>query len=200
MTQLELLDNQTATIKAQSDHVLRLLAALDNRPQDWEYRDEMDEDKSGKSQCACGHPIVYLFPVYDTKHPNVKRILGSTCINHYATYRPEDAARMLEVQAAHDAKLAEARKAAKRAAAMAEVQALVAVWEPLAARIEGYWERKRQGYRIPEAIYYNHFFKPGRMEHHLENTYTRPCDMIRYVKKEIKSAEYVLSQAQGKVA
>jgi hypothetical protein len=43
-----------------------------------------------KSKCACGHPIRFEFVVTDSKRPGHKRVIGSTCINHYQSYRPEE--------------------------------------------------------------------------------------------------------------
>lgn len=196
MTQLELLERTAGEMAAQSDHVLRLLAALDNRPQDWEYRDEMGEDRSGKAQCACGHPIIYLFPVYDTKNPGQQRTLGSTCIEHYGTYRPEDAARMVAAQAAHEERLAAAKREAKRSAGLAQVQEAVARWEPYAESISEYWTRRaRTGERIPDALYWHTWPQPGKMAGTLERRYKRPCDMLRYVADYIRHAERALRDA-----
>ena len=120
MTTLNHLEQQDQDLQRQAEHYKALLRALAPDPAAWKFTGEVLEGDPNESQCACGHPIKWLFVI--ARNGGIKH-LGSTCINHFEFINQETFTALCQAQTALSARLAEAEKKAKRAAASMEVAA-----------------------------------------------------------------------------
>jgi len=188
--------------EAPAHYAAALIAALAPDPALWEYRGEMiDGGISALSppRCACGHPIRWLFPIYLPGTPELAAQLGSTCILHYAAYRPDDAARMQERLAAMEAELAAALAKARRVKSMAEVAAARERHAALTgAASERYEYYRSGGLRAPRSLWWAVASRKGAVPGPDEcPQYTRPADARRWHEKHIAALIAALTSALG---
>lgn len=149
MTKAAKVEKRIEQAEGHVHHVNALIAGLAPDPREWEYRDEVCDAGTAGASCVCGHPIRYMFPVYRGAD---RRILGSTCVEHYAAIDPAKGARMLEALRSLEADLA-ARKAAARAAQTeTEVAVLRAEYEALYQRAVAEYKRY-QGRYVPRPLF-----------------------------------------------
>jgi ribosomal protein L37AE/L43A len=66
-------------------HVQRLAAAMAPDPKEWEYRGEMIDSGGVSDFCSCGHPIRFIFPIYN-KRTGKSIPIGSVCIEASVPY------------------------------------------------------------------------------------------------------------------
>jgi hypothetical protein len=139
-----------------SEYARRLVAMLGNGA-DWGYRAICVDLQRCTGKCSCGHTgLRYLFTLHNV-HDGQTAIVGSTCVNNYASISPAlsqrlaaDAARLQAAAADRDARAAEA-------AASAEVQKLMAAWSEAEYRtdaaIVAWLEAHPSARWLPDAIY-----------------------------------------------
>lgn len=195
MTIVETTGKEAVRLEAMAAHVQALITGLAPNPQEWEYRGEMEEDDSGNAKCVCGHQIRYLFPVY---RGNAQRILGSTCIEHYSLYRPEDAQLMREALQRVQERAKEAARAARKAAA--DNQATTArdrheaLYRPIYDRFMGYRNRGEMAPRpLWEAIASPwRISSPGCCP-----KYARPSDVRKWHEKQSAALERYMNGNRG---
>lgn len=193
MIAIEQTENQIIEQESRASHVLALIEALAPDPSQWEYRGECDDAGAGsEAKCACGHPIRFLFPIY---HADGRvKIVGSTCVNHFASINPATGQLMLDKLDELNAKLAEQKKAAKRAADDAENARL---WsEYCAARdaaVAAHNANRAEYRRSPYQLWY--FAAANREEYRRQYPpeYTRACDLKRWLTKAIARAKSAMT-------
>lgn len=111
MTTVETLSAKLETTADKQAHRAALVAVLGNGAE-WEYRGEVVDLKEGK--CACGHHIRYGYPVH---HPDGRAVtLGSSCINVFEGVNPFALALLVAAVQSTEQKIADAKKAAAKAA------------------------------------------------------------------------------------
>jgi hypothetical protein len=192
-TVIEQLESKEGKISNRLHHVQALIDGLDGRPQDFVYEGEWFEDRSGNSKCACGHPIVYNFVVHDMHDSKISRILGSTCIETYSLYRPDDAAKMLEQLNKIFEEIEAKRKAARDAVKREEVKKLIPLYVEAYNNVITFIQRMRDEYkRRGKYCYLDHFFytfnynkkicKPNDIEVFLTK-YSKLGHQVSYLKK-----------------
>lgn len=176
--------------ESRTNHALALLNALAPDPSKWEYRGECFEGDEN-SHCACGHPIRWLFPIYLEQQV---KVVGSTCVNHFAAINPATGGLMLEKLAELQAKLSEQLKAAKRAAADSENSMLWIKYCEARDRALARHNANRAEYRrSPYTLWW--FCCAGREQYRRNSQpeYTRACDLKRWLLKGIARAERALA-------
>ncbi len=164
-----------------------LTCALGN-PSEWEFTGEVTQAGPPRfANCACGHPIMDCFHI---AHKDGRRaIVGSTCIEYF-----QDAGIIYgELTAALESlkkRIAEAKKAAKRAAdeiKVAEARAAYeARYDTLLCRFRAYRERGEMAPKplwIAMASYYR--------VHRTAPDYQRPCDYLKWYAKQMKALENI---------
>jgi hypothetical protein len=97
-----------------------------------------------------------MYTVHDQKTGKTA-IIGSTCVNQYATYRPDDAGRMLADLARIEAEIKARKRAARMAAQAEEVQRLkedyAKLYAACRAAIDGYRKATGSTY-LPHNLYW----------------------------------------------
>lgn len=181
MTTIERTEQETVEQEVRTAHALALIVALAPDPSAWEYRGQCnDTGPNSNAKCACGHPIRYEFPIYRGVE---SRVVGSTCVEHFAALNPETGALMLAKLEELQSKLAEQKKAAKAAIQQAEVDTLKsqfeAAYSAVKARFDGYRER---GVYAPYELW-SRICGRGRVPSHAPE-YQRACDYIRWYKQQ----------------
>ncbi len=161
-----------------------LVRTLGN-PEEWEYTGEVSE---GKTFCACGHPIMECYHIRNTRTQE-QQIVGSTCINYFAGAGAIYAQLTVAVDAMQR-KLAEAKKAAKKAADAEKVAQARAAYESrydtLKARFLAYREMDQLAPRAlweAMASYYR--------VHRNAPTYQRACDYLKWYDKQTKALAHL---------
>ncbi len=159
-------------------------------PSKWEYRGEvLEAGKFETVKCVCGHPIRNLFPIYAPDGVD-KVVIGSTCIEHYAAYNPEHAARMRAALAAFLEKKKAEAKAEKDLLQVKEVEERLALYEQVYKRVVEYYASKyRAGVRIPY-YWYNlvtRTYSPERVRNGLG--YKTKRGLLKFLSDEIKRLE-----------
>lgn len=189
MTTIETTSAALAQQESRTNHAMALLNALAPDPSKWEYRGECLEGDEN-SKCACGHPIRWLFPIYFGEQ---QKVVGSTCVNHFAAINPETGALMLEALERLQTKLSDQRKAALKATADSENAALWAQYSQLRdTAIERHNSNRGRYIRSPWELW---FFVAGRSQYRRLKTpeYVRACDLKKWLVKAIAAAERALS-------
>lgn len=190
MTTIEKTTAELSNQESRTNHALALLAALAPDPSLWEYRGECFEGDAG-SHCACGHPIRWLFPIY---YGNQTKVVGSTCVNHFAAINPATGALMLAKLEELQTKLSDQRKAAVKATADAENQKLWAQYVEVRDKARAMHQSNRSRYiRSPYELW---FFTSSSREQFNRNSppeYTRPCDLKKWITKAIARAQRATS-------
>lgn len=186
MTTIQRTQSELSTQESHTNHALALLAALAPDPSKWEYRGECFEGDEN-SHCACGHPIRWLFPIY---FENQTKIVGSTCVNHFAAINPATGQLMIDKLAELQTKLSDQKKAAARAAADAENAALwteYCNWRD--AAISAHRTNRQRYVRSPYQLW--HFAESYREQYRVtkQPEYTRPCDLKKWLVKAIARAK-----------
>lgn len=162
-----------------------LTAALGD-PHNWEYTGKVLQGDPQKTHCACGHPIRDCYIIRE-KATGVEKMLGSTCIEYFENVG-EIYTNLCEAVKRQEAKLAEAKRAAKKAADEAKVSIARAEYEArydtLLARYKEYRNRHELAPRqlwVAMASYYRVFRTAPE--------YQRPCDYLRWYAKQMKTLE-----------
>jgi hypothetical protein len=162
-----------------------LVAALGD-PKDWEYTGECVQGDPSKTHCACGHPIMDCYIIRNLRTGR-KGMLGSTCIGYFEQ-AGEIYAHLSAAVKAQEVKLAEAKRAAKRAADEQKVSESRAAYESrydmLLARFRAYRERGEMAPKdlwLAVASYYR--------VHRTAPEYQRPCDYLKWYAKQMKALE-----------
>lgn len=157
-------------------------------PSKWEYRGELIEVKQ-PDKCVCGHPIKMLFPIYSPDGTDSVNI-GSTCIECYAGYSPDNAARMREVLAALLEKKKAEAKAQKALLEAQEVAKKIDEYAQVYERILGQYV-----YRYQNRIHIGYFwynlvtrtYSPDRVRKGLG--YKTQRGMLKFLNDKIKYLE-----------
>lgn len=192
-TIIEETTREAARVDAKLHHVAALLQALGN-PSEWKYTGDIGDAGNSECYCACGHPIRYMFFI---EHPQRGRAhVGSTCIEHIAHVAPELGDTLRAARDAHLQKLAELKKAAKRAQDDAENQRLWA--EYCAARdaaIAAHRANRQAGRRSAWDLW--SFAESYRCtwRKFQPPVYLRACDLRRWLTRAINVARSVLQPA-----
>jgi hypothetical protein len=140
-------------------HVQRLATAMAPDPKEWEYRGEMiDSGNGANAHCACGHPIRYVFPIYNRRTGKSVPI-GCVCIEasvpYLMTVGAEGLAKALEGCGERLKKhLSELAKRQREAAGSVRFQKVQADAEALLAWHGKLWKKVlircgREGRRVP---------------------------------------------------
>jgi len=160
-----------------------LVAAL-GEPKDWRYTGLCVEGDPAKTHCACGHPIAECY-IIEHKVSGRQSMLGSTCIGYFEQVGDIYEGLCAAVKA-QEKRLAEAKKAAKRAAdeiKVAEARlAYEARYDHLMARYRGMKER---GVFAPKDLWWamaSHY-----RVHRTAPEYQRPCDYLKWYAKQTAS-------------
>lgn len=168
-------------------HVQALIDALGN-PSEWEYKGEMVDHDKNRTKCSCGHPIRYEFILH---HANGRTApIGSTCVDHYAVIRPEDAAAMQETLKKHMEKLAASKKEAKKLLQDAEIQDLVEeagalkkeIWAMFASWGEGYLEYSK--WNLKRSYLHHRDLKPYKQHKALKEALLYQIERFGVILKE----------------
>jgi hypothetical protein len=194
MTQIESMTSKAGKTVGSMHHVKALIEGLDNRPQDFVYRGEILEGEG--VYCACGHPIHFMFPIYDVKNEKNVKILGSTCITNYGEYRPDDAKLMQMKYEELLAKIAEAKRASKEAMAKEEIAKLSIEHTALKTQIRDRYENhyNKIGKFAPRALWYAVVHSDGCARKSSETIcarYKKSGFMVRALKKSIEEMSVV---------
>jgi hypothetical protein len=157
-----------------------LVAALGD-PKNWEFTGDCVQGDPSKTHCACGHPIM---DCYIIRHKVTGRnsMLGSTCIDYFEQ-AGEIYGHLVVALANQEKKLAEAKKAAKRAADEIKVAEARAAYESrydtLLARFKAYREMGRMAPRELWSAMASHY-----RVHRAAPEYQRPCDYLKWYAKQ----------------
>ena len=184
MTVIERAEKTVERTEGSVHHVEALIAALGN-PSEWEYTgDVTDAGTYGVAKCACGHPIRFQFHI---EHPDGRKaIVGSTCVNHFATINPTLHAALVEALEGVKAKLAADKRAAREAKQDEEIARLKAECDALAAPIRERYrvarENSHNGYWVPEDIFYAN--RAARQE---PKQYKRKSDYLRWYREHLET-------------
>jgi hypothetical protein len=183
-TTIDRLESEVLEQQDRATHALALLTALAPDPSKWEYRGECF-DGGEQSKCACGHPIRWEFPIY---RENEVKVVGSTCVNHFAALNPTTGALMLSKLAELEDRLAAAKKAAKAAARQVEVDAARVRFEATltAARVK-FDSYRARGVKAPWELW--RAVASYRRVPSKAPEYSRACDYIRWYKQETARLE-----------
>ena len=162
-----------------------LVAALGD-PKEWEYTGKCVQGDPSKTHCACGHPIMDCYLIRH-KVNGWQNMLGSTCIGYFEQAGDIYVSLSAAVKA-QEMKLAEAKRAAKRAADEVRVnEARVAYesrYDQLLTRFKSYRER---GQMAPRELWWamaSHY-----RVHRQAPEYQRPCDYLKWYAKQTKALE-----------
>jgi hypothetical protein len=160
-----------------------LVASL-GKPEEWEYTGIVTEAGPPTfAHCACGHPIRDCFHI---KHPDGRQaIIGSTCIGYF-----QDAGRIYgqlsEALANLEARMNEAKKAAKRSADEIKVTeartAYESRYDTLLTRFRAYRERGQMAPRDLWIAMASHY-----RVHRQAPEYQRACDYLKWYAKQTKA-------------
>ena len=164
-----------------------LVAALGD-PKEWEYTGDCVQGDPGKTHCACGHPIMDCY-IIRHKANGCQNMLGSTCIGYFEQ-AGDIYSHLCVAVAAQERKLADAKKAAKRAADEIKVSEARAAYETrydtLLARFRAYRERGQMAPRELWSAMASHY-----RVHRTAPEYQRPCDYLKWYAKQTKILEAV---------
>lgn len=204
MTKIEVLEKGQGRMAGNMYHVQALIEGLDGRPQDFVYRGEVDEGDDN-SHCVCGHPIHYLFPVYDIKNEANMKILGSTCIENYGLYRPEDAKWMQQKYEELLEKIAAAKKAQKEAIAKIEIEKLTVEHDALLDKINDVYQNnyRKVGKYVPYILWSAVCNKKGCARYDAIDVcsrYEKSGHMLRALKRNIENMKLVNQELSTKIA
>lgn len=166
-----------------------LVAALGD-PKDWEYKGECFEDNSHHAACSCGHPIVYVFPIYH-RVTGAMKPLGSTCIEYFSQ-AGDIYAGLVAGLAKLETRLAEAKKAAKRAQDEVKVDAARTEYETAhTAMRDSFQAYRERGQMAPRALWQavesSYYRIPSRCPE-----YQRPCDYLKWYAKQTKAVNFAM--------
>lgn len=157
-----------------------LVASLGD-PKNWEYTGACVQGDPSKTHCACGHPIMDCYIIRNL-HTGVTNMLGSTCIGYFEQ-AGEIYGHLVVALANQEKKLAEAKKAAKRAAdeiKVAEARtAYEARYDTLLARFKAYRE---MGQLAPKPLWWamaSHY-----RVHRTAPEYQRTGDYLKWYAKQ----------------
>lgn len=186
MTAIDKIQNEALEQEGRATHALALINALAPDPSKWEYRGECVDGGGENCECACGHPIRWCFPIY---FESQVKIVGSTCVNHFAAINPETGNLMLEKLAELEAKLASAKKEALAAQKQAEVEAIKARYEAaydgMKARMQSYESSyTRAPYELWQLARSSKWGLPRKAPN-----YKRACDFIRWYSQSLARIE-----------
>lgn len=162
-----------------------LVAALGD-PKDWEYTGECVQGDLSKTHCACGHPIMDCY-IIRHKITGGNSMLGSTCIGYFEQ-AGDIYVNLVTAVAAQEKKLAEAKKAAKRAADEVKVAeartAYEATYDRLLDRFRAYRER---GEMAPKPLW--RAMASRYRVHRTAPEYQRPCDYLKWYARQTAALE-----------
>jgi hypothetical protein len=160
-----------------------LVTALGD-PKEWEYTGDCVQGDPGKTHCACGHPIMDCY-IIRHKATGRQNMLGSTCIGYFEQAGDIYSSLCVAV-AAQERKLAEAKKAAKRAADEIKVSEARTAYETrydtLLARFRAYRERGQMAPRELWSAMASHY-----RVHRTAPEYQRPCDYLKWYEKQSRA-------------
>jgi hypothetical protein len=176
-------------------HLERLATAMAPDPTRWEYRGEVLDGGGGLEQvhCTCGHPIRWIFPIYD-RDSGRSLPIGSTCIAASVPYLIHSGAQGLAdaLQAAlqrHQEALAEAARQVRDAVNNEVVASLLATREALFTWAKG---EREVGTYLPRGLWTDAVYRnrqaaacstPGRtaasLRKRLENYYVDSFRVVR---------------------
>jgi hypothetical protein len=125
------------------------------------------------------------------------RILGSTCIGNYASYCPEDAARMAEKLIELE-DLAKAKKAEiKKIAQMKKVQAVMEPYKAKLEKVRKYadWYSKNKNSWLPRDLWY--FVagpKKAASPEFLSGRYSKPTFLLKAINRYMAQADEMVQK------
>lgn len=196
-TQFERLKNATILAGGRADYAARIVKALGD-PSKWEYRGECHDNEKCTGRCVCGQEgIRFEFTIY---YNGQSAILGSSCICHYFLLNPEQAEKMAE-DYEKLLKLSQAAKSkAKRAAQMLEVVSLGKMYEELRTALKCIYDEDYKNWRRSIYSVYSicaprcRYSLPTDPISYVEQKYTRPCDMKRWIEAAIARMQAALTE------
>ena len=186
-TKIERLEKSESKAMSKMYHVKAMIDALID-PSKWEYTGNCWDNGNCQGRCVCGQiGIRYEFEI-ESKQFNRKEIVGSSCINHFASINPT----LYEGMQADYTKildsLKEAEKKAKEAQQNEEIDNLKWVLKELQNKVSELikYERgkSRNSYWLPYELYSWRRAEPKK--------YERKIDYIKWYKKEIESNKKLL--------
>lgn len=189
MTKIETLAESLAQDAARLEYTENLFRGLHREPENYEYTGEII-DCGNEGKCACGHPIRWGFPLkHKSGDASKGKIVGSTCVGYFQGVNADLYAALMAGVERLNKQLAEAKAAAKRAQAQADVDVLAAQWESLYVSLKTRYQSYRErGQMAPRALWeafgsYRYGVPSAPPE------YTRPADYKRWYKQQIKRLE-----------
>ena len=160
-----------------------LVAALGD-PKEWEYTGDCVQGDPSKTHCACGHPIMDCY-IIRHKATGRQNMLGSTCIGYFEQ-AGDIYSHLCVAVAAQERKLADAKKAAKRAADEIKVSEARTAYETrydtLLARFRAYRERGQMAPRELWSAMASHY-----RVHRTAPEYQRTCDYLKWYEKQTRA-------------
>lgn len=189
MTKIQTITETLADVSARAEYTENLYRGLNREPENYEYTGDV-VDMGSEGKCACGHPIRWGFPLkHKSGDANKGKIVGSTCVGYFEGVNFELYQSLMAGVERLSRQLAEAKAAAKRAQAQAEVDALAQqfdeLYDTLNSRYQSYRERGQMAPRaLWEAFGSYRYGVPSKAPE-----YTRPADYKRWYKQQIKRLE-----------
>lgn len=199
MATVETLEHKHGKLERTKEHYGALLRALSPNPKDWEYTGEMIDLGSpwggGGGWCACGHQIRWAFLLHRKTNQAEQVQVGSTCICHFQTINEVTYHDLVEADKALQARLKDAKKAAKKAVQEKNVQAAKETFDTLYAQVQALnssyvalgkrtprilWEAWSSSFRVPQ--------QPPQ--------YQRASSLLKWYSKQIERLEQVVSECE----
>jgi hypothetical protein len=179
-------------------HVEALVNGLDGRPQDFIFTGEVFQ---AEGACACGHAILWNFVVSDSKNKVPNKVLGSTCIENYSLYNPENAEKMKTEWKAIQEQIKKAKAEKKALEQKKKVDEVASIWETKRLQVLDYYQSFRRKYqRAPYSLWcfvnrenYQNF--PVK---NMVSKFKRPSLCIKRMEADIKRMENLLTLTNEK--
>jgi len=197
LTKIERLETEAAKEESGVHHFQALVRALGDPTQYFYTGKYRDTGKGNNENCACGHPIRYVFYIRHKKTKKGAKI-GSVCISHFAKVNPEAVVEMEKDFKKLMKKLAIEKKKGARAKRIAKMAPEKKSAHKLATQYVRNYDRKSKkddiylGKRLWKFRYNDRikFSKKGWVPY--PKQYKRVADFIKWYKKFIVDSKKMI--------
>jgi len=198
-TSINKIERKLEKLSSQQHYIGNLIAALGN-PSEWVFTGEVgDAGKNSRSNCACGHPIRYIYYIKRPRDGALSQV-GSTCIDHFQEINPEMYAALKEAQEKLEGDLAEKKGKAREARQQAEIERLDNEFNQRKKAMLALFEKSRSygQYFVPNWLRW--LFNYRNRKNYLHAgvpDYERNADYIRWYKKQIEMLDNLYEENEA---
>ena len=166
-----------------------LIKGLNGSPQDYRYTGIINDTRPVGSNCACGMPIRWEFVLEHKHNPNDRKVIGSTCIEHFKDISPEEYLKMATSLEDFKDRMKKAKKASEDAHRQTVIDDRLAEYLKVAEAVnERRAEFRTIRLHIPFLLYNIRIYSK------CPKVYKNLLFYIRWYDKEIKKMNSILAE------